>query len=554
MLNRRHFLKTVGAGMAAANVPVKVLASRTQESTGYFGLHQFIEDHPEAVFIMKTNAADKYDTDAKLAAGLSFGRSVFVPKDESSGMPLTTTIPVKGNLKTANPDSYDHDLIMSHTIDAIFTEGVFEGLKELGIQGSQIHLREVNRPDIYKREPYGFEAMCNRTGTDLRLDMAPKVTSLTEGADYNWIDVPDGVFYSKIPYLEPINTPDSWLLNISKFKAHGMGLTLCCKNLQGSIVHNYQAFCTAYNRTMDMLSSHRQPDAKQHIQTIFQEHLEAGVPRWDRPGSDFNSGIGMETWVQRTLDNLSVTPAGLHIIEGIYGRDGQGNNDRGPNPQDVDHNCNDYGVSETGKAWDWMSNVIIFGRDSFRVDIIGFWLGGHEPGNVGLFHSAISRGMLDVIDPSKIPVYIWEDGTATQVSLDSLERTNLLTYYLRRNYLPGEDEPAYHLLDEPFNYGTVTGVNEPDLPAKPQAFVLSQNHPNPFNPSTAIEYALPEGGNVLLEVFNSAGQRVSVLANGYRGAGSHMATWNTSGQASGVYFYRLRFGGFSETRKMTLMR
>ncbi|MCD6308607.1 MAG: T9SS type A sorting domain-containing protein, partial [Candidatus Latescibacteria bacterium] len=274
----------------------------------------------------------------------------------------------------------------------------------------------------------------------------------------------------------------------------------------------------------------------------------------DKPGTNFNSGIGMESWVTRTLDNLSVTHAGLHIIEGIYGRDGQGNGDMGPNPVGQEHDFNSTGSSSTGKAWDWMSNIIIFGKDPYRVDIIGYWLGGHEPGNIGLFHCAIDRGMSTALDPKKVPVYLWEeDGSATLVDLETLERTPLLTYYLCRNY-NGQEEPIYHLCDEPFDYSVVTGVEEPAVPVRPKAMLLNQNFPNPFNPYTAISYSIPKGGNVRLEVYNMAGQLVDVLADGRRMAGTHMAVWNTGNHAAGTYFYRLSFGGFSETRKMVLVK
>ncbi|MFC1509527.1 T9SS type A sorting domain-containing protein, partial [Candidatus Omnitrophota bacterium] len=93
-----------------------------------------------------------------------------------------------------------------------------------------------------------------------------------------------------------------------------------------------------------------------------------------------------------------------------------------------------------------------------------------------------------------------------------------------------------------------------DSPEKPEALVLGQNHPNPFNPFTSIEYNLPSDGSVRLEIYNTAGQLVDVLANGYRSAGTHMAVWNTGNHPSGVYFYRLRYGGFSEVKKMTLLK
>ena len=552
MITRRNFLKTAGAGIAGLTSTVTALESRTQ-ATEFFNVHPFIEANPDAVFIMKTSVPDKYDKVAKKDAGLDFGKSVFVPS-ESGGIPLTANIAVKGNLKTANPDKYDHDLIMSHTIDAYFTEGVFEGIKRLGIKGSQIHLREVTRPDIYSREPYGFATMCERAGVDLRLDLGPSVSQLTEGRDFNWVDVPDGVFYKRIPYLEPLNTPGTWLMDISKFKAHGMGLTLCCKDLQGSVAHNYQAFCTAWGGKMSVDSADLHADAYDVIKTNFERHLEGGVPRWDKPGTNFNSGIGMETWITRTLDNLSVNKAGLYVMEGIYGRDGQGNNDRGPNPVDQVHNFNSTGVSDTGKAWDWMSNVIVFGKDSFRVDIIGHWLGGHEPGNMGLFHCAIDRGMSTALNPRKVPVYLWDtDGTATRIDLETLEQTPLLTYYLTRNY-NGQDESMYHLCNEPFDYGIVTGVDEPSFLNEPDAIVLHQNSPNPFNPYTTIEYSLPKTSNARLEIYNGSGQLVDVLVDSYRRAGTHMAVWNTGNHSSGLYFYRFRSGSYTRTKKMMLVR
>ncbi len=314
MLTRREFLKTAAVtGVSSLAAPIVTRALPNRAAAEHFALHPFVENNPDAVFIMRTSVDTKYNTEAKVNAGLDFGRSVFVPSD-SSGIPITTEIAVKGNLKTANPYNFEHDLIMSHTSDAWFTEGVFEGMKELGIKGGQIHLREVNRPWHFSIEPYGYGAMCERVGADLRLDLAPTITALKEGDDYNWVEVPDGVFFKRMPYLEPINTPNSWLMNISKFKAHGMGLTLCCKNLQGSIPHNYQQLCASYKGSYSINLNDRHSDAYDVIKASYDRHIEAGVPRWDKPGIDFISGIGMESWVTRTLDNLSATPAGLHII------------------------------------------------------------------------------------------------------------------------------------------------------------------------------------------------------------------------------------------------
>lgn len=88
----------------------------------------------------------------------------------------------------------------------------------------------------------------------------------------------------------------------------------------------------------------------------------------------------------------------------------------------------------------------------------------------------------------------------------------------------------------------------------PSRYALQQNYPNPFNPSTTIQYELPRTATVLLEVFNAAGERVATLDEGEREAGVHTVQFDASRLASGAYFYRLRAGGFNETRKALLVR
>lgn len=98
---------------------------------------------------------------------------------------------------------------------------------------------------------------------------------------------------------------------------------------------------------------------------------------------------------------------------------------------------------------------------------------------------------------------------------------------------------------------TAVGRRPPDLP---EHYALRQNYPNPFNPSTTIMYELPEGGSVLLEVFNTVGERVAVIEEGRRAAGIHTVQFDASRLPSGAYFYRLSAGGYKETRKALLIR
>jgi hypothetical protein len=88
----------------------------------------------------------------------------------------------------------------------------------------------------------------------------------------------------------------------------------------------------------------------------------------------------------------------------------------------------------------------------------------------------------------------------------------------------------------------------------PEQYVLDQNYPNPFNPSTIVGYRVPVSGHIALKVYDGAGREVAVLVNGERAAGSYTVTWNASDMASGTYFCRLTMEGFTQTRKMLLIR
>jgi subtilisin family serine protease len=103
-----------------------------------------------------------------------------------------------------------------------------------------------------------------------------------------------------------------------------------------------------------------------------------------------------------------------------------------------------------------------------------------------------------------------------------------------------------------FTIDTTTAVIDDGV--LPQSYALHQNFPNPFNPSTMIEYALPEASFVTLTVYNVLGEEVATLASGDHAPGTFEVRWEVSGMPSGVYFYRLTAGDFVQTKKMVLMR
>jgi len=85
-------------------------------------------------------------------------------------------------------------------------------------------------------------------------------------------------------------------------------------------------------------------------------------------------------------------------------------------------------------------------------------------------------------------------------------------------------------------------------------FTLEDNYPNPFNPLTRIAFTLQQAKNIRLEILNVLGEVVAVLVDGYRSEGRHVAEWKAGNFASGVYFYRLNYVGFSSTKQMLLLR
>jgi hypothetical protein len=104
----------------------------------------------------------------------------------------------------------------------------------------------------------------------------------------------------------------------------------------------------------------------------------------------------------------------------------------------------------------------------------------------------------------------------------------------------------------------VTGIEE--LAAGiPEAFLLNQNFPNPFNPSTTITFELPEAGEVTIKVYNILGQELITLFSGIVQSGKYSVDWNGLNDAgsplsSGTYLYKLTAGEFTQTRKMILLK
>jgi hypothetical protein len=100
--------------------------------------------------------------------------------------------------------------------------------------------------------------------------------------------------------------------------------------------------------------------------------------------------------------------------------------------------------------------------------------------------------------------------------------------------------------------GSITGIHKNSEVAS--GFYLGTNYPNPFNPSTKINFSVPVAGNVKLSVYDLLGNEVKTLINGFTQKGSYTVNLNAAGFSSGVYFYTMTAGDFKETKRMMLLK
>ncbi len=100
----------------------------------------------------------------------------------------------------------------------------------------------------------------------------------------------------------------------------------------------------------------------------------------------------------------------------------------------------------------------------------------------------------------------------------------------------------------------VTGVDESLIDFNPKDYKLFNNYPNPFNPSTKIRYAVPQSAFTTLKVYSITGKEVAVLVNEQKTPGFYEVKFDGAELSSGVYFYKLQSGSFSDVKKMILTK
>ena len=415
-ITRRQILAMGAAGLA----PIHMQGARIPKSQ--FAVHPFVAAHPKAVFIKRTNVPSKTDGAAKLREGLSFAREVLIPVD-TAGVPVGNRVILKPNFTSVRNKRPDVENWGTGT-DAQFYEGIVMGLKELGVK--KMSFLEANGFHTWNYR--GLIDINERHGVDMN-EPERRERNFRDSYEMTWAKVHDPVVYKRIPHFAPVNEPDTWLLNIAKWKSHGMCMTLSTKNLQGLVVKPFVRFCPGW-RMVTGVPAFMKPDihteVEPRVKRYFENHRQLGYARYESRAD--LSPMNQEIWAHKTCDNYQTLNPGLNIIEGIYGRDGDG-----------------FGIGD-----DHLTNLVMFGKDRLTLDMIGMYLGGHEPGNVNLFRIAKERGLLSSFNPWDVEVFEWVNGNPVPRKLSQLTRTPMNTYYLQK-----DGEPKFHLVNERFDYDKV---------------------------------------------------------------------------------------------------
>ena len=210
---------------------------------------------------------------------------------------------------------------------------------------------------------------------------------------------------------------------------------------------------------------------------------------------------------------------------------------------------------------EFLANVNVYTVVSSPVGIIGeFYFGTNV--SAGTPHPAIGYDSWFwekiVVNGDSVSIWAFADGAApadtatwTYTTDNVAVGAGLPTFIIVG--VTDDDSSAVHV-DEVWYNETPTGMGISDDAPIASSYELGQNYPNPFNPTTHIRFNIPETAGAKLTVFNIMGEAVANLVDGVVSAGGHTVSWNAANMPTGVYFYRLESGNFTQTRKLLLVK
>ncbi len=179
-----------------------------------------------------------------------------------------------------------------------------------------------------------------------------------------------------------------------------------------------------------------------------------------------------------------------------------------------------------------------------------FWKTATEVNNYGfeVERKAITNNQTNVNQSQS------DDGWSQIGFVKGNQTTTTPTQYSFVDPNPTGGNKFFYRIKQIDNNGTYKYSNQIEVQLSISKFALQQNFPNPFNPTTTIRYSIPQNSFVNIKVYDIAGKEVATLANDMETQGNHSIEFNASNLASGIYFYRIQCGNFSDTKKLILLK
>jgi len=355
----------------------------------------FIRQQPDAVFILRSSLRCLDDQPSVLAAGRRAAGLVF---RRASELGQKRRIVIKPNVTTSaeiDPQTQTPFPGQEGVVtNPWFVAGFIDGLREI----DDAPVTVTDGTSFHAFNSRGYVRLMQERGIEVLSLNTPEFTETHYPTDgLNWYAV-NGVVFRDLPFVRPIGDADVFHINMPKMKAHNLAITtLSIKNQQGGVALNYfRNFCigvSALDSLPPRVRAHFQPDARERVEALLQEHVRAGFKRWNL------QGVRDEGYAQRAVDALDGARPNLHVIEGCTIRDGTGFR---------------HGTDRLG-------NYVIVGLNPVCVDAVATWIMGHDPCQIGLYRIAHERGRGEN-DPSRIAIFMGNGDDFRPVDYRELER------------------------------------------------------------------------------------------------------------------------------------
>lgn len=359
--------------------------------------------------------------------------------------------------------------------------------------------------------------------------------------------------HKDFPYsrVDPVELPDSMGLLKPDISAPGNGSTSTAGSGTG-----YQSFSGTSSATPHaagcvalMLSVNPEMLPQDVSKVIELTAVEKGAP-----GKDPRYGTGR-------IDALAATTSPKFTLEGINGGSNMVMNNTitavdtarelagikiitDVNPKVGSLRLLKFGMTTNATASHVTSFDLYWDKDRNNLVSAGDILLRSHPFTTGpLTFDSLKFKFLDTARTLILAARTTAGASGQNVTLGITDTNQVQAYYTTRPFATN------------FPFGTITGISGNS--ANELTFSLEQNYPNPFNPSTIIRYTVPENGLVKIKVFDAVGKEVAVLVNSIKNKGSYSVEFDANdfrSLSSGIYYYKMEAGGFSEIRKMALIK